>query len=58
MSAPSANAPNDGIVAQIGTSLNNAVKYVSETIQGNVSFIVLFTMPYYIYHSCSLSAVH
>ncbi|THZ37067.1 hypothetical protein D6C90_06822 [Aureobasidium pullulans] len=34
MSAPNANAPNEGIVGQIGNSLNNAAQYVSETVQG------------------------
>merc|ERR1712014_258008 len=35
MSAPNANKPNEGIVGQIGNSLNNAAQYVSETIQGS-----------------------
>merc|ERR1712093_507770 len=34
MSAPNANKPNEGIVGQIGNSLNNAAQYVSETVQG------------------------
>lgn len=34
MSAPSGNAPNDGILNQMATSATNAVNYVSETIQG------------------------
>ncbi|KAI5251403.1 hypothetical protein E4T42_04301 [Aureobasidium subglaciale] len=35
MSAPNANKPNEGIVGQIGNSLNNAAQYVSETVQGS-----------------------
>ncbi|KAB8342913.1 hypothetical protein FH972_022510 [Carpinus fangiana] len=34
MSAPNANAPNEGLVGQAINSAQNAVNYVSETIQG------------------------
>ncbi|CAK1361150.1 hypothetical protein CB0940_03450 [Cercospora beticola] len=34
MSAPNANKPNEGIIGQIGNSINNAAQYVSETVQG------------------------
>ncbi|KAI5367623.1 putative glucose-repressible protein Grg1 [Septoria linicola] len=34
MSAPNANQPNEGIVGQIGNSIQNAANYVSETVQG------------------------
>jgi len=34
MSAPNANAPNEGIVGQAVNSVKNAANYVSETIQG------------------------
>merc|ERR1711879_913977 len=34
MSAPNANAPNEGIVGQVTNSLSNAANYVSETVQG------------------------
>merc|ERR1712137_1317615 len=34
MSAPNANAPNEGIVGQVTNSVANAANYVSETIQG------------------------
>ncbi|PPJ55294.1 hypothetical protein CBER1_06417 [Cercospora berteroae] len=34
MSAPNADKPNEGIVGQIGNSINNAANYVSETVQG------------------------
>ncbi|KAF2009057.1 hypothetical protein BU24DRAFT_402418 [Aaosphaeria arxii CBS 175.79] len=34
MSAPNANKPNEGIIGQISNSAQNAVNYVSETIQG------------------------
>jgi len=37
MSAPNANAPNEGIVGQIANSAQNAVNYVSETIQGGTA---------------------
>lgn len=36
MSAPNANAPNEGIVGQISNSISNAANYVSETVQGKV----------------------
>jgi len=36
MSAPNANAPNEGIVGQAVNSISNAANYVSETIQGKV----------------------
>jgi len=35
MSAPNANAPNEGIVGQAVNSVKNAANYVSESIQGN-----------------------
>ena len=34
MSAPNANAPNEGIVGQAVNSVKNAANYVSESIQG------------------------
>merc|ERR1711915_639129 len=34
MSAPNANAPNEGIVGQVTNSISNAAQYVSETVQG------------------------
>merc|ERR1711964_783897 len=34
MSAPNANAPNEGIIGQVTNSVSNAANYVSETIQG------------------------
>ncbi|PPJ59267.1 hypothetical protein CBER1_04252 [Cercospora berteroae] len=34
MSAPNADKPNEGIVGQIGNSLQNAANYVSDTVQG------------------------
>jgi len=34
MSAPNADAPNEGIVGQISNSVANAANYVSETVQG------------------------
>ncbi|KAF3938901.1 hypothetical protein ABW19_dt0210368 [Dactylella cylindrospora] len=37
MSAPSANNPNEGVLGQIQTSLENTGKYISETIQGKSS---------------------
>jgi hypothetical protein len=35
MSAPNVDKPNEGIVGQIGNSINNAANYVSETLQGH-----------------------
>ncbi|KAM3423451.1 hypothetical protein BST61_g882 [Cercospora zeina] len=37
MSAPNADKPNEGIVGQIGNSIQNAANYVSETVQGKSS---------------------
>lgn len=37
MSAPNANAPNEGIVGQAVNSVKNAANYVSESIQGNAA---------------------
>ncbi|KAL9527930.1 Glucose-repressible protein [Sphaerulina musiva] len=34
MSAPNADKPNEGIVGQIGNSIQNAANYVSESVQG------------------------
>merc|ERR1712183_1236247 len=34
MSAPNANAPNEGIVGQVTNSISNAANYVAETVQG------------------------
>lgn len=34
MSVPNADKPNEGIVGQIGNSIQNAANYVSETVQG------------------------
>lgn len=44
MSAPNANAPNEGIIGSIANSVQNAVNYVSETIQGSVRPI--FPLPF------------
>ncbi|EUC29723.1 hypothetical protein COCCADRAFT_39940 [Bipolaris zeicola 26-R-13] len=37
MSAPNANAPNEGIVGQAVNSVKNAANYVSESIQGSTA---------------------
>jgi len=37
MSAPSADAPNEGIVGQISNSVQNAAQYVSESVQGKTA---------------------
>ncbi|EMF16005.1 uncharacterized protein SEPMUDRAFT_124141 [Sphaerulina musiva SO2202] len=37
MSAPNANAPNEGIVGQIANSVSNAANYVAETVQGKTA---------------------
>merc|ERR1712137_1415169 len=34
MSAPNANAPNEGIVGQVTNSISNAANYVAESVQG------------------------
>jgi hypothetical protein len=34
MSAPNANAPNDGILNKAATSVANAANYAAETVQG------------------------
>lgn len=39
MSAPNVNKPNEGIVGQVANSVGNAVNYVSDTLQGNVSWV-------------------
>jgi len=40
MSAPNANAPNEGIIGQISNSVANAANYVSESIQGKSYFAI------------------
>jgi len=37
MSAPNVNKPNEGLVGQLANSAQNAVNYVSDTIQGNTA---------------------
>ncbi|RVD86225.1 uncharacterized protein DFL_004513 [Arthrobotrys flagrans] len=37
MSAPNVDKPKEGVVGQIGNSIQNAGKYVSETVQGKAS---------------------
>jgi len=46
MSAPNANAPNEGIVGQVVNSVSNAINYVTESIQGNVS-VSLTMFPFF-----------
>lgn len=37
MSAPNVDKPNEGILGSVANSAGNAVNYVSDTLQGNVS---------------------
>lgn len=38
MSTPNINSLNEGIVGQVANSLVNTANYISDTLQGNVSF--------------------